>query len=78
MVNLGRGTKWALLDNRSAMARRTVFPFATNKPVTKSRAMCDQGCQGMARGWRRPLGCALENLEHVHRIQAATILMVGH
>lgn len=40
--SLGREMKWADLEILSIIVRITELPSETGKPVTKSRAMCDQ------------------------------------
>ena len=44
----------AALEKRSITVRMVVLPSDGGRPVTKSRAMWDQGWLGMGRGRRRP------------------------
>ncbi len=60
--NLGSGIKWAALENRSTTVKTTVFPADGGRPVTKSRAMCDHGREGMGSGLRKPAGGELLDL----------------
>ncbi len=60
--NLGSGIKWAALENRSTTVKTTVFPADGGRPVTKSRAMCDYGREGMGSGLRKPAGGELLDL----------------
>ena len=52
--SLGRAMKCTALEKRSITVRMVVLPSDGGKPVTKSRAMWDQGRLGMGRGRRRP------------------------
>ena len=46
--------KYAAFEKRSITVRMVVLPSDGGRPVTKSRAMCDQGQLGMGRGHSRP------------------------
>ncbi len=48
--SLGRGTKWPALEKRSVIVTIVVLPREGGSPVTKSRAIWDQGLLGMGRG----------------------------
>lgn len=48
--SLQKGTKWAILLNRSTMVRMTVFPLEQGNPVMKSTEMWDHGRRGTGRG----------------------------
>lgn len=41
--NLDRATKWVALEKLSTIVRLTELLWETGRPVTKSKAMCDQG-----------------------------------
>jgi hypothetical protein len=41
--NLGRGIKWAALENLSTPVRIVVLPSDGRKPLTKSRDIWEQG-----------------------------------
>lgn len=44
--SLGRAVKWTALEIQSIMVKMTVLPWEVVRPVTKSSAICDQGCLG--------------------------------
>lgn len=60
-----------------------VLPWDGGKPVTKSRATCDQGQQGVGRGSNSPAGGRFPLLDLADVTQAETNsliseVMVGH
>ena len=81
--SLGSAMKCAALEKRSIMVRMVVFPSDVGRPVTKSKAMCDQGRLGMGRGRRSPERGRVEVLFRAQTVQAeinerTSASMVGH
>lgn len=64
MLNQKLGTfkRAAALEKLSTIVRMTELPWEKGRPVTKSKAMYDQGPLEMGSGWRRPTGGWFEAL----------------
>ncbi len=60
------------LEKRSTTVRITVLPFNGGSPETKSRAICDDGREGMGKGLRRPSRGRFTGL-HWARVEQANI-----
>lgn len=71
------GMKWVILENLSTTVSMAVFPPDGGMLVTKSIEMWDQGCLGIGRGHRSPLGGRLHGLDWVQTGQLLYILTVG-
>ena len=74
--SLGRGMILTDLENLSIIVRMTVLPFEGVGPVTKSRAMCDQGRVGTGRGQSSPDAGLVEVLFLAQTEQVALSIVV--
>lgn len=68
--SLGIGMKCPALENLSIIVKITELASETGRPVTKSRAMCDQGCPRLGSGCSKADGGWMlflfkEQVEHV-------------
>lgn len=70
--SLIRSTKYAVLVKQSTLVRITVLPSNRRRPVTKPRAMWDQGQPGVDNGQRKPAGGWLLFLSLTYMGQAET------
>lgn len=74
--SFGSWTKCADREKRSTMVSTTVLWSEGGRPVTKSKAMWDQGRRGVERGCRSPAGAWWEDFPRAHMVQAATNSLV--
>ena len=81
--SLGRPPKCTALENRSTIVRMVSLPCDTGNPVTKSKAMGNQGRPGTGSGRRRPADGQCAAFPWTQTVQALTYsrisaAIVGH
>lgn len=81
--SLGRIIKWAALENLTIIFRITELPSENGNLMTKSKAMCDQGCPGVGSGYSKPdrgwrLFLFWEQVEHATTNSFMSGVMVDH